>query len=105
PAFRPEYEALSQLREVFPRVPIIALTATADESTRADIAMRIFGKKVEQIVLGFDRPNIRLTVTPKTNWKDQLLTFVREHRGQSGIVYCLSRKRTEEAAAVLNAHN
>ena len=103
PAFRPEYEALSQLREVFPRVPIMALTATADESTRADIAMRLFGGEVEQIVLGFDRPNISLTVTPKQNWKQQLLDFVKAHAGQSGIVYCLSRKRTEEAAALLAA--
>jgi ATP-dependent DNA helicase RecQ len=104
PAFRPEYEALSRLREVFPRVPLIALTATADESTRTDIARRLFGGKVEQIVLGFDRPNIRVTVTPKQNWKDQLLAFVREHKGKSGIVYCLSRKRTEEAAEFLTAH-
>ncbi len=104
PAFRPEYEALSRLRDLFPRIPIIALTATADESTRADIAMRIFGKKVEQIVLGFDRPNIKLTVTAKQNWKDQLLAFLRAHPGQSGIVYCLSRKRTEEAAELLTSH-
>ncbi len=101
PAFRPDYESLSRLREVFPRVPIMALTATADESTRADIAARLFGGKVEQIVLGFDRPNISLTVTPKQNWKKQLLDFVKAHAGQSGIVYCLSRKRTEEAAALL----
>jgi ATP-dependent DNA helicase RecQ len=101
PAFRPDYESLSRLREVFPRIPIMALTATADESTRADIAMRLFGGEVEQIVLGFDRPNISLTVTPKQNWKQQLLDFVKAHAGQSGIVYCLSRKRTEEAAALL----
>jgi ATP-dependent DNA helicase RecQ len=103
PAFRPDYESLSRLREVFPRIPIMALTATADESTRADIAMRLFGGAVEQIVLGFDRPNISLTVAPKQNWKQQLLDFVRTHAGQSGIVYCLSRKRTEEAAALLAA--
>ena len=76
PAFRPDYESLSRLREIFPRIPIMALTATADESTRADIAMRLFGGAVEQIVLGFDRPNISLTVTPKQNWKQQLLDFV-----------------------------
>jgi ATP-dependent DNA helicase RecQ len=103
PAFRPDYESLSRLREVFPRVPIMALTATADESTRADIAARLFGGAVEQIVLGFDRPNISLTVTSKQNWKQQLLDFVKVHAGQSGIVYCLSRKRTEEAAALLAA--
>jgi ATP-dependent DNA helicase RecQ len=104
PAFRPEYEALSRLREFYPRVPIIALTATADESTRADICARIFGGKVEQIVLGFDRPNIKLTVAPKQNWKDQLLSFIKSHPNQSGIVYCLSRKRTEEAAELLTSH-
>ncbi len=104
PAFRPEYEMLAQLRERFPRTPLIALTATADEATRADIALKIFGRKVEQIVLGFDRPNIKLTVIPKASWKDQLLAFVRAHKGQSGIVYCLSRKRTEEAAELLVSH-
>jgi len=101
PAFRPEYEALSRLRGIFTGVPIMALTATADESTRADIAARLFGARVEQIVLGFDRPNIRLTVAAKQNWKQQLLAFVKARSGQSGIVYCLSRKRTEEAAALL----
>jgi len=103
PAFRPDYEALSRLRDAFPRVPIMALTATADESTRADIAMRLFGNKVEQIVLGFDRPNIKLSLARKDGWKQQLLAFVKARPGQSGIVYCLSRKRTEEAAALLVA--
>ena len=103
PAFRPEYAALAQLRDAFPKVPIMALTATADETTRADIAEKLFGGAVEQIVLGFDRPNIRLTVTAKQGWKQQLLDFVKTHPRQSGIVYCLSRKRTEEAAALLAA--
>jgi ATP-dependent DNA helicase RecQ len=103
PAFRPEYEALSRLNEVFRDVPIMALTATADESTRADIAAKLFGADVEKIVLGFDRPNIRLTVAAKTDWKRQLLAFVKAHKGQSGIVYCLSRKKTELAAAHLVA--
>jgi len=103
PAFRPEYAALAQLRTTFPTVPIMALTATADETTRADIADKLFGGAVEQIVLGFDRPNIRLTVAAKQGWKQQLLDFVKAHPRQSGIVYCLSRKRTEEAAALLTA--
>ena len=103
PAFRPEYAALAQLRTAFPNVPIMALTATADETTRADIAEKLFGGAVEQIVLGFDRPNIRLTVAAKQGWKQQLLDFVKAHPRQSGIVYCLSRKRTEEAAALLTA--
>ncbi len=103
PAFRPDYEALSQLRERFAGVPLMALTATADEATRADIAAKLFAGDVEQIVLGFDRPNIALAVTPKQNWKQQLLAFVKARAGQSGIVYCLSRKKTEEAAALLAA--
>jgi ATP-dependent DNA helicase RecQ len=101
PAFRPEYEALSRLRELFPGAAMAALTATADETTRADIAAKLFGGRVEQFVLGFDRPNIRLTVETKQEWKKQMLGFVRRHPGRSGIVYCLSRKRTEEAAACL----
>jgi len=101
PAFRPEYQALTQLGEVFADVPIAALTATADEITRADIARQLFGDKVETFVLGFDRPNISLTVEPKREWKRQVLSFVDARRGMSGIVYCLSRKRTEEAAELL----
>jgi ATP-dependent DNA helicase RecQ len=101
PAFRPEYEALSRLRTKFSRVPIMALTATADETTRADIVSRLFGAAVEEIVLGFDRPNIKLSVAAKKDWKKQLLEFVAARPGRSGIVYCLSRKRTEEAAALL----
>jgi len=103
PAFRPEYEALARLRSIFGSVPIMALTATADETTRADIVARLFGSQVEQVVLGFDRPNIKLTVAAKQDWKQQLLGFVSARPGESGIVYCLSRKRTEEAAALLTA--
>ncbi len=101
PAFRPDYETLSRLRDMFPGVPVMALTATADESTRADIIARLFGGKADQIVLGFDRPNITLTVAAKREWKQQLLSFVKARAGQSGIIYCLSRKRTEEATAFL----
>jgi ATP-dependent DNA helicase RecQ len=101
PAFRPEYEQLSRLREIFPGVPIIALTATADEATRADIAARLFAGRVEILVLGFDRPNIKLSVAARDDGKGQLLDFVRRHAGRSGIVYCLSRKKTEETAAFL----
>jgi len=104
PAFRPEYADLSRLRELFPDIPIAALTATADEITRGDIAERLFGGSVEQIVLGFDRPNIRLTVTMKREWKKQLAEFVSRFDGDSGIVYCLSRRKTEECAAMLVAN-
>jgi ATP-dependent DNA helicase RecQ len=104
PAFRPEYRELSRLDAVFPQVPIVALTATADEVTRADIAAQLFGDRVETFVLGFDRPNIKLTVESKRDWKRQMLAFVKDRAGDSGIVYCLSRKRTEEAAALLAAN-
>ena len=101
PAFRPEYEDLCRLRELFPGVPIAALTATADEVTRNDISDQLFGGRVERFVLGFDRPNIRLAVQMKRDWKRQLRNFVASHKGESGIVYCLSRRKTEEAAAML----
>ena len=103
PSFRPEYEDLCRLRDLFPRVPIAALTATADAVTRRDIAQRLFGGEVESIVLGFDRPNIRLSVEMKRDWKRRLRTFIAHHRGESGIVYCLSRRKTEETAALLAA--
>jgi ATP-dependent DNA helicase RecQ len=101
PAFRPEYEELSRLRDIFPKVPIVALTATADEATRTDIAARLFAGRAETLVQGFDRPNIRLSVAARDDGKRQLLDFVRRHKGRSGIVYCLSRKKTEEMAAFL----
>ena len=101
PAFRPEYEALSRLREQFPGIPIAALTATADAVTREDIANRLFGMRVQTVVLGFDRPNIRLSVAQKTSWKTQMLTFLERHQDASGIVYCLSRRKTEEVASLL----
>jgi ATP-dependent DNA helicase RecQ len=101
PAFRPDYEALARLRTCFPDVPIAALTATADETTRADIAEKLFAGRAEIVVTGFDRPNIALTVEPKQDWKRQLLDVLARHNGKSGIVYCLSRKKTEETAAFL----
>ena len=104
PAFRPEYADLCRLRELFPGIPLAALTATADEVTRDDIVDKVFGGQVEQFVLGFDRPNIRLAVEMKRDWKGQLRDFVARHGGKSGIVYCLSRRKTEEAAALLAAN-
>ena len=103
PAFRPEYEDLCRLRDLFPGVPIAALTATADEVTRNDIVDKLFGGRAERFVLGFDRPNIKLTVEMKRDWKRQLGSFVARHEGESGIVYCLSRRKTEETAAMLAA--
>jgi len=101
PSFRPEYEMLTNLKQYFPNTPIAALTASADEATRNDIADKLFAGDVTTFVSGFDRPNITLSVEPKAGWKRQLLSFVKQHKGHSGIVYCLSRKKTQEAAQLL----
>lgn len=100
-SFRPEYDMLQTLRQAFPRVPIGAFTATADEATRRDIVGKLFGGEAEVFVSGFDRPNIQLAVSPKANAKQQLLDFLEGRDGQSGIVYALSRKSTEEWAGFL----
>ncbi len=102
-SFRPEYDMLSSLRQAFPAVPIGAFTATADEATRRDIVAKIFGGEAEVYVAGFDRSNISLAVAPKDNAKQQLLDFLDGRAGQSGIVYALSRKSTEELAQFLVA--
>ena len=103
-SFRPEYERLGQLQHHFPNAVIAGFTATADAATRRDIAAKLTSGKAEIIVQGFDRPNLFLQVQPKLNWKSQLLDFVRQHEGQNGSVYCLSRKKTEEAEAFLRGH-
>ena len=104
PAFRPEYAQLSTLVERFPDVPIAAMTATADEATRRDIEIQLFHGKSRTFVTGFDRPNISITVRSKNGWQRQMLDFIAPRKGENGIVYCLSRKKTEEAAALLNAN-
>jgi ATP-dependent DNA helicase RecQ len=102
--FRPEYIKLSVLHERFPAVPRIALTATADHQTRAEIAHRLQLDDALQFVASFDRPNIRYQIVEKTNGRKQLLDFIEsEHPGDAGIVYCLSRKKVEETADFLNA--
>ena len=103
PSFRPEYEELRRLPELFEGVPIAALTATADEVTREDIVAKLFSGGVSQFVLGFDRPNIRLSVVIKQEWKKQLRDFLSGHAGESGIIYCLSRRKTVETAALLQS--
>jgi ATP-dependent DNA helicase RecQ len=103
PSFRPEYRALAKLADLFPNVPIVALTATADEATRADIALQLFDNRALAVVQGFDRPNITLAVEGKSNTSRQLLDFLARHKGESGIVYCLSRKKTEKTAELLAA--
>jgi ATP-dependent DNA helicase RecQ len=100
--FRPEYLQLAVLHERWPEVPRIALTATADPPTRREIAAKLGLAEARMFVGGFDRPNIRYRVTPKSSARAQLVQFLRaEHAGHAGIVYCLSRKRTEETAAHL----
>ena len=100
--FRPEYRSLSLLHEMFPNVPRMALTATADALTRQDMVERLQLEEAAQFVSSFDRPNIRYTIVEKTDATRQLLRFIQtEHAGEAGIVYCQSRKRVEEIAETL----
>ena len=100
--FRADYLQLSLLHEQFPDVPRIALTATADEQTRLEIAARLQLEDAARFVVGFDRPNIRYRIGLKHNARQQLLAFLNaEHPNDAGIVYCLSRKKTEETASWL----
>ena len=100
--FRPEYRQLSQIAESFPGVPRMALTATADPLTRADIIERLQLKEGRVFAASFDRPNISYTITRRDNGRDQLRQFLARHEGKSGIVYCLSRRKVEETAEWLN---
>ena len=101
--FRPEYIRLSVLHERFPQVPRMALTATADFQTRAEIVERLQLQEAKQFISSFDRPNIRYQIVEKETGRRQLLDFIKsEHAGDAGIVYCLSRKKVEETAAFLN---
>ncbi len=101
--FRPEYIQLSALHEQFPRVPRVALTATADEVTRREIIQRLNLEQARQFISGFDRPNIRYRVSDdSSNARQRLLRFIQlDYPDQAGIVYCLSRRKVEETAAWL----
>ncbi|MDB4972888.1 MAG: ATP-dependent helicase RecQ [Myxococcaceae bacterium] len=100
--FRADYLALSVLHRRFPTVPRIALTATADELTRADIIQRLQLEQARVFISSFDRPNIRYLIVEKDNGRAQLLRFMQdEHEGDAGIVYCQSRKKVEEIASWL----
>ena len=102
--FRPEYLQLAEVRAALGNPQMIALTATADSVTRGDIESRLFAAPPRRFVQGFDRPNLRLAMRAKGaagSGAAQVLRFVEEHKGESGIVYCRSRKRTEELAAAL----
>ena len=101
--FRPEYLKLGSLRTLFPDIPRIALTATADPQTRDDILYRLDLEQARCYAAGFDRPNIRYTVMEKRKPLDQLMAFLKVHTDEAGIVYALSRKRVEMIAERLKA--
>ncbi len=101
--FRPEYTKLKFLKHYYPKVPIIALTATADKITARDIIKQLRIENPIKFVASFNRQNLSLNVLPGTGRMAKLLAFVKNRKGQSGIVYCLSRKSTEDVAAKLKA--
>jgi len=99
--FRPEYAQLKVLKQAFPQLPVLALTATADKVTRRDILTQLAISEARVFIASFDRPNLSLTVLPGRDRIKIITDFVARHPGQSGIVYCLSRRSTEEVAAKL----
>lgn len=100
--FRPEYTQLRSLRTMFPEVPFMALTATADKVTRNDIINQLELRDPAKFISSFDRPNLSLTVVPVKNRITQLEKFIDQHEGESGIIYCLARRTTETVAMKLN---
>ncbi|MGL5387135.1 MAG: ATP-dependent DNA helicase RecQ [Enterobacterales bacterium] len=101
--FRPEYRALGQLKQRFPSMPVVALTATADEATRGDIVRLLSLEDPLIQISSFDRPNIRYTLVEKFKPLDQLWRFVQDQRGKSGIIYCNSRAKVEDTTARLQS--
>ncbi|EGH00243.1 ATP-dependent DNA helicase RecQ [gamma proteobacterium IMCC2047] len=101
--FRQDYLNLHLLRDHFPGVPRMALTATADQRTRQEIVERLQLDNPQRFVSGFDRPNIRYSVQPKTDARKQLIKFIALHREEAGIVYCMSRKKVEATADWLSS--
>lgn len=99
--FRPDYTKLSHLKTMFPKVPIIALTATADKITRADILLQLGLNNPKRLLDSFDRPNISLTVLPGQKRIEKIRDFLSDKMTQSGIIYCLTRKQTEKLAEKL----
>jgi ATP-dependent DNA helicase RecQ len=96
--FRPEYAELGKVQAALGSVQTVAFTATADSATRADISQRLFSRPPAVFVHGFDRPNLRLAMQAKIGSRNQITDFIEAHRGQSGIVYCASRRKTEKLA-------
>lgn len=101
--FRPDYRQLGQLSARFPGVPIVALTATADKMTQADIITQLNLVDPLVVVRSFDRPNIRYTVVEKYNLTDQIVSFIETQKGNSGIIYCASRSKVEDMTTRLTA--
>jgi ATP-dependent DNA helicase RecQ len=100
--FRPEYRQISSLREIFPDVPFMALTATATERVRADIVKQLHLHEPRCYVASFNRPNLTYRVAAKAGAYDQVLSYIRSRRGEAGIMYCLARKTTEDMARKLS---
>jgi len=101
--FRPDYLSLGKLKVLFPSVPVIALTATADSLTRKDIIQKLNIPKAKIFISSFNRPNLRYTVESKDDYYAKMLEFLSERKDQSGIIYCLSRQNTEDLAEKLNS--
>jgi ATP-dependent DNA helicase RecQ len=101
--FRPEYAALGAVQAELGGVQTVAFTATADAATRADILEKLFHRTPAVFVHGFDRPNLRLAMRAKSAGRKQVADFINAHRGQSGIIYCSSRRKTDELAEYLRA--
>lgn len=100
-SFRPEYGELGRLADLFPGIPRIALTATADPETREDIKVRLKLVDAKVFLSSFDRPNICYAIVEKENWRQQLTSFIRRRRGCSGIIYCLSKRKVDETVVWL----
>ena len=104
-SFRPQYEELSKLSIIYPDSIIASFTATADKNTREDIVKKLSNYNSKIFIQGFDRPNLSLAVEQKDDWKKQILIFLENKNGESGIIYCLSRKQTEDVSLFLNKNN